>query len=91
MLSLLEGDDTSKMMFAKIYSWEKAMIGAIQKLMAEYSDLSDVVDPYSMALALVSFHLHFILLVCIRVVYYDSLDCSGCEVYVGYKGTPADF
>ncbi|XP_064402600.1 midasin-like isoform X2 [Halichondria panicea] len=53
VFSMLEGNDTSKMMLAKINSWEKAMIGAIQKLMAEYSDLSDVVDPYSMALTLI--------------------------------------
>ncbi len=59
VFSMLEGNDTSKMMLAKINSWEKAMIGAIQKLMAEYSDLSDVVDPYSMALTLVS-HLHVV-------------------------------
>ncbi len=40
----------------KLKSWEKAAIGAINKLRSDFSELSDVVEPYTMALTLVSLY-----------------------------------
>ncbi len=49
---MLEDSDYDKTL-AKFSSWEKAVNGAIRTLKSDFSELSDVVDPYSMALTMV--------------------------------------
>ena len=65
LLRNLQAKVMDKSVYTKVTSWEKGVLGAVKMLEKVYSDFPDVVQPYSMALCLVSsFFLSFCLSEC---------------------------